>query len=211
MERDIPAGLSDQQRSVLLEFFKGHISAGQLTQRLGIETLPRTRNSRSERQSHLRQPPPDLPRDRATRGAELKARPDAHAPRRSRERAWLLARCFRHEPHATLVVALASQQCRCEPQPPARAPPHAFMLGRAGDGAMNAVMEPARRPGAEGRRRAACDGVFGSDGRGRGARYAGDPSSWLPRLGRYEWLELVVVLSSEPLESWPEPPFWLLC
>jgi hypothetical protein len=37
MERELPAGLSDQQRSVLLEFFKGHISAGQLTQRLGIE------------------------------------------------------------------------------------------------------------------------------------------------------------------------------
>lgn len=34
------------------------------------------------------------------------------------------------------------------------------------------------------------------------------PSSVLPGLGRYELLELVVVLSSEPLEFWSEPPFW---
>jgi hypothetical protein len=54
MQRELPAGLSDQQRSVLIEFFKGHISAGQLTERLGIEASPQTRDSRSERKSHLR-------------------------------------------------------------------------------------------------------------------------------------------------------------
>jgi hypothetical protein len=37
MEGQLPAGLSDSQRWVLREFFKGHISAGQLTQRLGID------------------------------------------------------------------------------------------------------------------------------------------------------------------------------
>jgi hypothetical protein len=69
MERELPAGLSDHQRSVLLEFFKGHISAGLLTQRLGIERSPRTRDSRSERQSQLGQRHPELPRDQATRNA----------------------------------------------------------------------------------------------------------------------------------------------
>lgn len=74
MERQLPAGLSDQQRSVLLEFFKGHISAGQLTQRLGIEPSPPTRDSRSERQSHLRQSQPELPRARAARSAGWRGR-----------------------------------------------------------------------------------------------------------------------------------------
>jgi|SRR5690348_10201337 len=54
MQRELPAGLSEQQRCVLLEFFKGHISAGQLTERLGIELAPQTRDSRSEQKSHPR-------------------------------------------------------------------------------------------------------------------------------------------------------------
>jgi hypothetical protein len=69
MERELPAGLSDHQRSALLEFFAGHISAGQLTQRLGIEPPPRTCGSWCERQSHLQQLHPELPGERATRSA----------------------------------------------------------------------------------------------------------------------------------------------
>lgn len=37
MERELPAGLSDAQRIALSEFFAGRLSAGQLTNRLGIE------------------------------------------------------------------------------------------------------------------------------------------------------------------------------
>lgn len=40
MERHMPAGLSDTQRNVLSEFFAGRIPAGQLTERLGIESAP---------------------------------------------------------------------------------------------------------------------------------------------------------------------------
>ena len=46
MERELPAGLSDAQRWVLLEFFKGHIPAGQLTKQLGID-------ARAEPERHL--------------------------------------------------------------------------------------------------------------------------------------------------------------
>lgn len=45
MERQLLAGLSDAQRGVLCEFFAGRISAGQLTQRLGIETPSPTQAS----------------------------------------------------------------------------------------------------------------------------------------------------------------------
>ena len=45
MERQLPAGLSEIQRSALSEFFAGHISAGQLTQRLGIDAPPPARDS----------------------------------------------------------------------------------------------------------------------------------------------------------------------
>lgn len=41
MERQLPPGLSGAQRSALLEFFAGHISAGQLTGRLGIDACTR--------------------------------------------------------------------------------------------------------------------------------------------------------------------------
>lgn len=37
MERQFPPGLSDAQRYALLEFYAGHLSAGQLTARLGID------------------------------------------------------------------------------------------------------------------------------------------------------------------------------
>ena len=70
MERDLPAGLSDQQRSVLLEFFKGHISAGQLTQRLGIQPPQPTRDLEPEQGSHMLAPQLELPRERATRSAK---------------------------------------------------------------------------------------------------------------------------------------------
>lgn len=46
MDRELPAGLSDAQRWALLEFFKGHIPAGQLTERLGID-------ARAEPERHL--------------------------------------------------------------------------------------------------------------------------------------------------------------
>jgi hypothetical protein len=36
MERQLPPGLSDAQRCVLLDFFDGRLPAGQLTERLGI-------------------------------------------------------------------------------------------------------------------------------------------------------------------------------
>jgi hypothetical protein len=65
MERVLPAGLSDQQRRVLLDFFKGHVSAGQLTERLGIEPSPQIRDSQSERQPRLRQMRPVRRRVRA--------------------------------------------------------------------------------------------------------------------------------------------------
>lgn len=50
MGRELPAGLSDTQRIVLSEFYAGRISAGQLTQRLGVEAQPTSHGSSSERQ-----------------------------------------------------------------------------------------------------------------------------------------------------------------
>lgn len=41
MDRHLPPGLSDAQRCALLEFYAGHVSAGQLTERLGIEASGR--------------------------------------------------------------------------------------------------------------------------------------------------------------------------
>jgi hypothetical protein len=64
MERELPAGLSDAQRSVLSEFFAGHISAGQLTQRLGIEASPQARDSSPEPQSRVHS---EVPPERAVR------------------------------------------------------------------------------------------------------------------------------------------------
>ncbi len=65
MERLLPAGLSEAQRSALLAFFAGHISGGQLTQRLGIEPPPRTCDSKSERESHPQELRAALPRHQA--------------------------------------------------------------------------------------------------------------------------------------------------
>ena len=53
MERELPAGLSDAQRCALSEFFAGRVSAGQLTQRLGIETSPQARDSSPVPQSRV--------------------------------------------------------------------------------------------------------------------------------------------------------------
>ena len=53
MGREFPAGLSDTQRIVLSEFYAGRISAGQLTQRLGVEAQPTSHSSSSERQSRV--------------------------------------------------------------------------------------------------------------------------------------------------------------
>ena len=61
MERRLPAGLTDAQRIVLLQFFAGHISAGQLTQRLGLEPPEAAHNSASERQSGVNEPLPEPP------------------------------------------------------------------------------------------------------------------------------------------------------
>lgn len=69
MERDLPAGLSEAQRNVLCEFFKGHITAGQLTQRLGIDAPTPTGDSSSARQNRVQALHPDPPRDGATRPA----------------------------------------------------------------------------------------------------------------------------------------------
>jgi hypothetical protein len=45
MGRQLPAGLSHAQRSALSEFYTGHISAGQLSQRLGLEATTSTDDS----------------------------------------------------------------------------------------------------------------------------------------------------------------------
>jgi hypothetical protein len=45
MGRQLPAGLSDAQRTALSEFYTGHISAGQLSQRLGLEATTSTDES----------------------------------------------------------------------------------------------------------------------------------------------------------------------
>jgi hypothetical protein len=70
MERELPAGLSDAQRTALCEFFAGHISAGQLTQRLGIEARPPGHASSSERQ-----PPLGLPDGQAASTANAPRSP----------------------------------------------------------------------------------------------------------------------------------------
>jgi hypothetical protein len=49
MSRELPPGLSDAQRSTLSEFFAGHISAGQLSQRLGFEAPAQTDDSSQRR------------------------------------------------------------------------------------------------------------------------------------------------------------------
>ena len=50
MGRQPPAGLTDAQRIALSEFYAGHISAGQLSQRLGLAP-PTPTDGTSQRQS----------------------------------------------------------------------------------------------------------------------------------------------------------------
>ena len=52
MDRQLPPGLSDAQRCALLEFYAGHISAGQFSERLGIDASERAHGS-SEPAPHL--------------------------------------------------------------------------------------------------------------------------------------------------------------
>jgi hypothetical protein len=65
MERELPAGLSDAQRSVLCDFFAGRISAGQLTQRLGIEAPASARHPSTEPSPEVQQVNPDGHRQRS--------------------------------------------------------------------------------------------------------------------------------------------------
>jgi hypothetical protein len=58
MGSQLPAELSDTQRIVLSEFYAGRISAGQLTQRLGIE---------AQREFHLQEMESEVSAGRATR------------------------------------------------------------------------------------------------------------------------------------------------
>lgn len=62
MKRQLPAGLSDAQRTALTEFFAGHISAGQLTQRLGIEAPPPIHDPPPGRQSPVQKADPEVAR-----------------------------------------------------------------------------------------------------------------------------------------------------
>ena len=77
MERQLPAGLSEIQRSALSEFFAGHISAGQLTQRLGIDAPPAARDSSSSRQCRVQEADREVPRERPARTATARRRPIA--------------------------------------------------------------------------------------------------------------------------------------
>ena len=63
MGRELPAGLSDAQRAALSEFYTGHISAGQLTHRLGLEEPTPTHDS-SRHQSSVEEMRREEPRDR---------------------------------------------------------------------------------------------------------------------------------------------------
>jgi hypothetical protein len=75
MERQLPAGLSEVQRRALSEFFAGHISAGQLTQRLGIDAPPPARDSSSARQSRVQEADLEVRRERPARTATARRRP----------------------------------------------------------------------------------------------------------------------------------------
>ena len=68
MGRHVTAGLSDAQRIALSEFFEGHISAGQLSQRLGIESSAQIEGS-SQRQSPVTEVHREVLRNRVARGA----------------------------------------------------------------------------------------------------------------------------------------------
>jgi hypothetical protein len=68
MGRHLPAGLSDAQQRVLSDFFAGHISAGQLTQRLGIASSP-PRGSSPDPSAPTQDVDPEIPGDRPARTA----------------------------------------------------------------------------------------------------------------------------------------------
>lgn len=74
MDRELPAGLSDTQRIVLSEFYAGRISAGQLTQRLGVEAQPTSHSSSSERQFRLHAVESEVSAGRAARTASAQGR-----------------------------------------------------------------------------------------------------------------------------------------
>ena len=63
MERQLPAGLSDDQRNALAEFYAGRLSAGQLTRRLGIEPQP-PRDPLAERHRATQEVDREAPRER---------------------------------------------------------------------------------------------------------------------------------------------------
>lgn len=67
MGRELPQGLSDAQRMALCEFFEGHISAGQLSQRLGLEAPTSTDGLASQRLSRVPEVDRQVARDRAIR------------------------------------------------------------------------------------------------------------------------------------------------
>ena len=58
MERELPSRLSDAQRIVLSEFFAGRISAGQLTERLGIAVSEAAVDPGAQPQRAMRIPNP---------------------------------------------------------------------------------------------------------------------------------------------------------
>ena len=61
MDRELPTGLSDAQRAALSEFYAGHISAGQLSQRLGLQAPTSTGDSAQHR-ALVREVHPEVPR-----------------------------------------------------------------------------------------------------------------------------------------------------
>ena len=75
MARQLPAGLSDPQRTALSEFYAGHISAGQLSQRLGLEG-PTTTNNSSQHQLPVQEMRREEPREHATHAATAPRRHD---------------------------------------------------------------------------------------------------------------------------------------
>jgi hypothetical protein len=74
MGHELPPGLSDAQRMALPEFYAGHISAGQLSQRLGL-ARPTSTDGSPQRQSRVW----EAPRGGAARTGTASRRPNATA------------------------------------------------------------------------------------------------------------------------------------
>ena len=74
MRRELPSGLSNRQRIALYEFFAGHVSAGQLQERLTLA-------AREDEAARAARRPP----------AAAAATAEMPAVRRKRGRAWLSA------------------------------------------------------------------------------------------------------------------------